>query len=40
MFRVPDSRELLRWILIAVCWFDLVIDYRLNRLEMSSAKDT
>jgi hypothetical protein len=44
IFHVPDSYELLWWVLICVCWFGIVSEYRIKKLQAQlddlAAKDT
>ena len=33
VFHVPDTYELLWWVLICICWFGMVNEYRLKKLQ-------
>lgn len=33
IFHVPDTYELLWWVLLSVCWFGIVTEYRLKKLQ-------
>ena len=33
IFHVPDTYELLWWTLICVCWFGLVTEFRIKKLQ-------
>jgi hypothetical protein len=44
VFHVPDTYELLWWVLICVCWFGIVQEYRIKKLQshlddLTAAKD-
>ena len=33
IFHVPDTYEMLWWVLISVCWFGFVTEYRIKKLQ-------
>jgi len=33
LFHIPDSYELLWWTLICVCWFGIVTEFRIKRMQ-------
>jgi len=33
IFHVPDTYEMLWWVLICVCWFGFVTEYRIKKLQ-------
>jgi hypothetical protein len=37
IWHVPDTYELLWWILIVVCWFGFVLEYRLKSIQKNLA---
>jgi hypothetical protein len=33
IFHVPDSYELLWWLLISICWFGIATEFRLKKMQ-------
>jgi hypothetical protein len=37
IFHIPDTYELLWWVLLCVCWFGFVIERRLKKIQKQLA---
>jgi hypothetical protein len=33
IFHVPDTYEMLWWLMICICWFGIVTEFRLKKLQ-------